>query len=300
MKNAFLLLELSSVFLLFCQCTSSSQGPVKVERDGVYISYTINGNADTTLLFIPGWCIDKSYWQQQVDHFSKRYKVVTMDLPGFGASGTNRADWSIPAYGQDVVALIHALQLGNVILVGHSMSADIAIEAASRDPHKVIGVVGINNFQKVGVPYTPLQKKEIGAFLKELKRNFDTTTEAYARQSFFLPGADSSEVQRVLEDFRYANKDIAVSALQSYIGYRDTEPQTLRQLPCELFLLNSDPGPTAEDGLERYCAHSFEVVPIPTSGHYPMLEQPATFDSLLEHVLDRIGHQQPATPFSNQ
>ena len=41
---------------------------------------------DTTLLFVHGWCINKEYWKEQSAYFCDNYKVVTLDLPGFGQS----------------------------------------------------------------------------------------------------------------------------------------------------------------------------------------------------------------------
>ena len=48
----------------------------------VRIDYTDTGTGDTTLLFVHGWCINKTYWEKQVAYFGKRYRVVTIDLPG--------------------------------------------------------------------------------------------------------------------------------------------------------------------------------------------------------------------------
>jgi pimeloyl-ACP methyl ester carboxylesterase len=37
------------------------------------------------LLFVHGWCINKSYWESQMKYFRDKYTVVAMDLPGHGA-----------------------------------------------------------------------------------------------------------------------------------------------------------------------------------------------------------------------
>ena len=50
----------------------------------------MHGDGKFTLLFVHGWCIDQSYWSNQVAAFNSNYKIVTIDLPGFGKSGTNR------------------------------------------------------------------------------------------------------------------------------------------------------------------------------------------------------------------
>ena len=122
----------------------------KIENHGVLIDYTDSEKGDTTLLFVHGWCLNKSYWVNQVAFFSKRYRVVTIDLPGFGLSGKNRNDWSTANYATDVNAVINQLHLKKVILIGHSMAGDIVLKAAINNPNKVISLVGVDNFKAIG------------------------------------------------------------------------------------------------------------------------------------------------------
>lgn len=114
-------LLLSALFA--CQAPSTTERQTvptdqSFEHDGMSIQYTLAGSGDTSLVLLHGWCINRGYWSGQVAYFSPRYRVVAPDLPGFGASGKNRTNWSIEQYGADVAALIDHLQLKNVILVG--------------------------------------------------------------------------------------------------------------------------------------------------------------------------------------
>ncbi|MEM9936875.1 MAG: alpha/beta hydrolase [Bacteroidota bacterium] len=107
------------------------------------------GQGDTTLLFVHGWGIDAEYWDEQQGFFCPGYRVVSMDMMGFGKSGKEREAYSIEAYAADVNTLIEELELKNVILIGHSMGGDVVLEAALNQP-KVIAMVGVDNFKEVG------------------------------------------------------------------------------------------------------------------------------------------------------
>ena len=68
---------------------------IKIENQGVNIVYDDAKIGETVLLFIHGFGIDKSYWTNQTAFFSKKYRVVVLDLPGFGQSGKNRNSWKV-------------------------------------------------------------------------------------------------------------------------------------------------------------------------------------------------------------
>src|SRR5438128_7790136 len=98
--------------------------------DGVPIHYTVSGAGEPALVFVHGWAIDGRYWDAQVPVFARTHRVVTLDLAGHGRSGRDRQDWTVAAFGQDVRAVVEALHLSKVVLIGHSMSGNVILEAA--------------------------------------------------------------------------------------------------------------------------------------------------------------------------
>src|SRR5262245_56964945 len=119
-----------------------TQSHVATSADGIPIHYDVQGNGAIALVFVHGWCCDRRSWDQQIAHFAPRYTVVCLDLAGHGASGRDRTQWTIPAFGQDVVAVVEQRGLGQVVLIGHSMGGPVIVEAARCLPAAVIGVVG--------------------------------------------------------------------------------------------------------------------------------------------------------------
>ena len=190
-----------------------------LDHKGVLINHKIYGEGQPyTLLFVHGWCINQSYWSSQVEELSSEYKIVTIDLPGFGESGTNRENWSIEEYGTDINIVIEKLELTNVILIGHSMGGDIILEAALKN-EEVLALIGIDNFKEVGVEFTDEIKTEIAGFVNMLKENFSEVAPAYAEGFLFHASTDSLVKTRVLKDFKNSDSTIAVSSLESLFEY---------------------------------------------------------------------------------
>ena len=291
MVRRYLLFPVLLLFLFACNNQQEPKEAVKIERNGTAISYTSCGDKDTTLLFMHGWCINKEYWEPQIKHFCGRYRVVAIDLPGFGQSGKNRTDWNFDEYAADVKAVIDQLKLKNVILIGHSMSGDIVLNVANKYPSAVIGLVGIDNLNEPAAVMNEEQQKQTAAFFAQLSSHFDSTVSQFMKVSLFQPTTDTAIVSRVMNDVYTADSSIAIKVLQGLMTIAQKEQELMKALPTKLYLVNSDVKPTRLDSLNKYCRYGCELVPVHATGHYPMLEKPAEFNAALEKVMEKISNE---------
>jgi pimeloyl-ACP methyl ester carboxylesterase len=282
----------ATFFFVACSNTPAKKETSSIQRDGVTISYTSCGDHDTTLLFIHGWCINKEYWEPQVEHFCGRYKVVAVDLPGFGQSGKNRSNWSFDEYTDDIKAIIDQLYLKNVILIGHSMSGDIVLNVANKYPHSVIGLVGIDNLSEPSTPMSEEERKGVDSFFTMLSTHFDSVVNKYMKNDLFQPTTDKAIVSRVMNDVYGADSIIASKVLRELSFTGQKEQALMQGLPEKLWLVNSDVRATVKlDSLNKYCRHGCNVVFVHGTGHYPMIEKPDEFNAALEKVFAAIPNQ---------
>jgi len=258
--------------------------------NNVSIEFDECSQRDTTLLFVHGWCINKEYWDDQKKYFCDKYKVVTLDLPGFGRSGKNRTNWTFEQYTDDIHEFIKTKNLKNVILIGHSMSGDILLLMDTKYPESIIGIVGIDNLKKPGTEHTIGQKEEMESSLAMLGSNFSNTVELF-KSDLFSSSTDSSVISRVIKDFKNSDSVIAIKILRAFADISEKERDMMQQLRHRLFLINSDEGFTEIDSLKKYCKSSAEVVYIKGTGHYPMIEKPAEFNAALGEVVRMILSQ---------
>lgn len=301
MKKTIILNCILLVFLMVyssCKNTASKQtsnnqpsislslSTHSLEHNGETIRYQTCGEGDITLLFVHGWCINQSYWEHQVTKFCQSYKVVTLDLPGFGTPNIQRKSWTIQDFAKDVNTLIDQLKTNQVILIGHSMGGDIILETALQND-KVIALIGVDNFKDVGLTYSDALQSELTGFMNMLKGNFQEIAPAYAAGALFHPESDSLVINQVMEDFRTANPEVAISSLESFFAYAPTEKEKLAQFDLPLFLINSDFTPTDTSALAA-TGIDFKVLEIQETGHYPMVEKPELFNQLLHKAVEEI------------
>jgi pimeloyl-ACP methyl ester carboxylesterase len=253
-----------------------------IQNNGIPIAYTDTGRGDTTLLFVHGWCINKGYWADQALHFGKRYRVVAMDLPGYGESGRNRKAWDVNTFAGDVNAVIDQLKLKNVILVGHSMSGTIVLQAAINQPDKVIGLVGVDNFKGQGTPpKTAAQKKEIADAIAAMRKDFKQVAFQWFNEGLFYKTTGKAIRARILNDVAHADTAATIGSMEQQ-AYDDVP--NLIKCKKKLYLINSDYQPNDTTWLVKNKI-PYKLLIVHNTGHFPMVEAPEEFNNRLAEVL---------------
>jgi len=287
-KKAFLLIVIASLSGSVSKAQIQERMTAKqitIRDKQVEINYFQEGQGNTTLLFLHGWCIDATYWENQVEYFSKNYNVYAIDLPGFGKSKAERISWTIEEYANDVTAFIDTMNLKNVVIIGHSMAGEIMLQTALTNNPKIAGIIGIDNFKSIDVAFTPEQMKQMTDFFSLLQNDFKNSAPVYADMMLFHPTTSKEVKDRVKTDFANSDSVIGYGTIMTQMQYAYTDAQRLEQLNYKLYLINSDGFPTNEIGLKKHCKNSFQVETISATGHYPMIEKPTEFNLILEKVL---------------
>ncbi len=291
-KLNFLLFSLIGIFLLNCQnkkeasnSSSVTEEVVEAKTPTSNVNFNACGEGTPTLLFIHGWGINQSYWESQKSYFCENYHVVTLDLPGFGKSVKLNGETTIEKIGGEVTGLISELDLNNILLIGHSMGGDIILEIALNLPDKVIGFVGVDNFKDVGLESGPEEKQQMDSFVASLESNYTFVAQSFSRNFLFHPTTDSTIVERVVADIVNSDSVVAHASIKSLFNYPEVDK--LKDLQHKIYLINSDATPTYEEGLKNH-VQDYEILSIGATGHYPMVEKPNEFNSLLEQIIGKI------------
>ncbi len=112
-----------------------------IARNNVQVS----GKGKQPMLFAHGFGCDQTMWRHIVPAFEESYKVIVFDYVGCGASDKScydPADYSsLEGYAQDVLDVCKALDLRDVIFVGHSVSGMIGAMAATWEPRRFSKII---------------------------------------------------------------------------------------------------------------------------------------------------------------
>ncbi|MBD3217297.1 MAG: alpha/beta fold hydrolase [candidate division Zixibacteria bacterium] len=272
--------------MIACISCSEQNGSPAVSSDAVEIAYEVQGEGKSALVFIHGWSNNRTVWDDQIDHFSQNYKVVALDLAGFGESGNNRMSWTVSNFADDVKAVVEELNLDRIILVGFSMGAGVAVETATKMPEAVDGIVVVDHLHDVDAKMPPEAVDNlINSFMHIVNNPTMENT-----QPFFRHNREENH-QRLLAMIQDVPKKGWREMLRTYSKWLNEDvTESLSEIECPVIAINSDQQPTNIDAFRKYVP-SFEARIIPDVGHLVMWDAPEKFNNLLEESIQELAKE---------
>ncbi len=188
------------------------------------------------------------------------------------------------AFGADVEAVVEALGLDRVILIGHSMGGPVVLEAARLMPDRVIGVVGVDTLQDADFKY---DRQQVAPFLAPFESDFPGTCRGLVA-SMFLEDADPALVERIAADMSAGPPEIGIALLREHIDFDPPAAFTAVPAAIPIRCINSTMYASNVEGNRAY-HEDFDVVTMDGVGHFLMIEQPEEFNTHLTQVVAAIS-----------
>jgi pimeloyl-ACP methyl ester carboxylesterase len=113
---------------------------MKIIVQNLAVEYRDEG-AGKTILLLHGWQDNLHTFDALVSLLSQTYRVIRLDLPGFGQSETPKEVWDLDNYVKFVENFIQKIHLQVDVLIGHSFGGRIAIKGAAKknlQPNKIV------------------------------------------------------------------------------------------------------------------------------------------------------------------
>lgn len=118
-----------------------------VNIDGISTNFfSLGEDSKETLVMLHGWGANCELFRNSALPISEKYKVLALDLPGFGETPEPPSVWSVDDYTDFVIKFIASFNLKKVILLGHSFGGRIIIKMANRQnlPFEITNIIFVD------------------------------------------------------------------------------------------------------------------------------------------------------------
>ena len=252
------------------------------------LGHELLGSGPSHVVILNDWLCDTSTWdgaRMYVD--CSRFTFAFADLRGYGRSRGRAGAFTVVEAASDVLALVDALGWLRFAIVGHSMSALVALHLAQNHADRISHVVVLTPAPPAGFG-TDEAALARAAASRELALADDPTRLAALSQRF-SPRLSSGWTSFKVSRWR-AGADPAAAAAYVAMFARDGLPNPTARITVPVLAVTGEQDfpPMRSDAVTRALGPLCDrivVLPLADSGHYPMQEMPPLTVALVERFL---------------
>jgi 3-oxoadipate enol-lactonase len=119
----------------------------RVKADNLQIGYKEKGSGDA-IIFLHGVGSDKSVWDGQLEYFSRKWRAISLDYPGYGDSDLPEGSLTREDIGRYLFGAMDGLGIKSAHVVGLSMGGVMALEMVRQQPARPRSLTLADTFAK--------------------------------------------------------------------------------------------------------------------------------------------------------
>ncbi|MDQ6653454.1 MAG: alpha/beta hydrolase [Acidobacteriota bacterium] len=249
--------------------------------EGARVHYKSYGKGSDALVLIHGWSCNLDYWRDQVPDFTKRNRVIAIDLPGHGESDKPQVAYSMDLFARAVDAVLRDAKVKRAVLVGHSMGTPVARQFYRKYPQKTLGIVIVDGALR---PFG--DKKMMEGFIAGFR---GPNYKEFGQKMFAAmagPNLSPETQERIKTSFLNTPQHVLVSAME---GMADDSiwGQDKINVPVLAIMAKSPFYPADLEQSYRSIAPKLDFQMWEGVGHFLMMEKPKEFNDAVIAFLNK-------------
>jgi pimeloyl-ACP methyl ester carboxylesterase len=238
------------------------------------------------LICVHGFTTTSEFWKEQIATFSRDHLLIRPNLPGHGISPHHRnREYTIEAFVGDLEGLFRHFRIKTAILIGLSMGGTISQQFALRHPTLLRGLVLVG-----ATPHGLGPDVKVANVIRAIEDVGITTASQNVIERSFGSAAPRALIKFAKKEVVQTPEFVARAAIKS-LNESDTRP-LLKMISVPTLVVVGDEDvitPPSESKALAAGILGAELALIAQAGHFPMLEQPATFNQVLQRFIERCG-----------
>ena len=265
-----------------------------MKRNNIHIC----GKGQQTLLLAHGFGCDQRMWKHILPVFEENFRVVLFDYVGSGKSDPEAyyplRYSALDGYAKDILEICEALNLKDVIFIGHSVSSMIGALASIEQPHyfeKLVMLVPSPRYLNDGDEYIGgFEESTVDELMHQMAGDFVAWASRFAP---YLLKNDSLAYlgEEIRETFCSMNTEIAKRFARATF-YADNREE-LKQISIPTLILQCVDDPIVPRRVGEYLKENIAestLKILQISGHFPQVTHPAlTSRAILDYISPSVS-----------
>ena len=257
-----------------------------IQHKNTTLSFTDTGKG-TSIVLLHGFLENKKMWNAFVPEFSKKNRVITIDLLGHGETECMGYVHTMEDNAEAVAAVLSHLRIRKAVFVGHSMGGYVALAFAELYPDTVKGLVLLNSTSRAD---SDDRKTNRDRAIKAVKQNYSAFISMAISNLF-----SENNRERLTEIIENVKKEALKTPLQGIVASLEgmkirIDREVLLHLtpyPKMLILGEKDPVLPFEETKEQTEETEVQLVSFP-DGHMSHLENTEALTTVLLNFFKTI------------
>jgi len=243
--------------------------------------------AGAVVMLIHGFPMNQQVWSDFAEKLSESFKVVTLDLPGFGKSPGLPKGFSLEDVADEVLSLIREKHYRAPVMVGHSLGGYVSLAMAAKAPELLGGLCLFHSTALADSPEKRQSRDKVLEFIRN--QGVQAFTSNFIGQLYADP--QHSSITRV--------KNIAVqSSRETVEGYtlamrdRKDRRDVLRSFPKPVLFVagEKDQGiPVETITKQASLTGNADILVLPEVGHMGMFEAEAACLKKISNFVEKCA-----------
>lgn len=258
---------------------------------------TIKGKGKQVILFAHGFGCDQNMWRFVTPAFEEDYKIVLLDYVGCGRSDIKAYNperyCNLQGYARDVLEVCEALELKDIIFVGHSVSSMIGLLAAIENSDLFSCMV----FVGPSARYINDMGYHGGFSREDLEELLDVMDNNYIGWANFLAPVvmkndDQPQLTKELEE-SFCSTDPIITRKFAEVTFFSDNRNDLSQLTMPVLILQCSDDAIAPDEVGLYIHNQIKnstFEKMEATGHCPHMSHPTETISLIQNFLNQTTY----------
>ncbi len=259
-----------------------------IDVNGTSISYSDTGGEGPPVLFFNAFPLSAKMWEPQIEALSDRFRLITLDYPGFGSSAEvdDPSTYSMDAFAAQGKAVLDELGIDKAVVTGLSMGGYAAFAFLRSFPEAVAGLIVADTRAVADAPENIEKRTGQQATIKE--QGPSALTEGLLGALLGQPTRDKKpDVVENVKGLMDNPASAYIGALEAMKGRADSTGDLAGISVPTLVIVGENDTLTPADLSRKIHEHvgGSRLVVIPEAGHLSNLEAPEAFNGAMAEFL---------------